>query len=52
MRVHSIVNGVSINYTKETSNGLALERYIVEYGVKGPNPEFIMKVLRDNSQIK
>ena len=50
MRHHSIVEGVKIHYSEEiTSDGnKAADKFMAEYSVKGPNPDYVLQVLRDS----
>ena len=50
MRHHSIVEGVTIHYAEGIASGVskAADKFMAEYTVKGPNPEYVLKVIRDN----
>lgn len=54
MRYHGIVEGVKIHYSEEITSGgnKATDKFMAEYSVKGPNPDYILQVLRDNQLMK
>jgi hypothetical protein len=54
MRHHSIVEGVTIHYSEEITSGgsKAADKFMAEYSVKGPNPDYVLKVLQDTHLMK
>jgi hypothetical protein len=54
MRHHGIVEGVKIHYSEEINSGKskAADNFMAEYSVKGPNPEYVLQVLRDSQLMK
>jgi hypothetical protein len=54
MRHHSIVEGVTIHYLGGIASGgsIAGDKFMVEYSVKGPNPDYVLQVLRDSQLMK
>jgi hypothetical protein len=54
MRHHSIVEGVTIHYSESIKpvGSNAVDKFMVEYSVKGPNPEYVLQVIRDSQLMK